>query len=203
MKILVQLFDTLFPPRTNQVLLRTTSEADIRRKYLLQLTENTFCLSRYQDSLIKALITENKYFGSVVARRYLATLLASWLCKQKTPMVLIPIPLSSKRQRERGYNQVTVVLEALQYEEAIRVDTTSLKRSRHTKAQTTLMREDRLRNLTSAFLCDEEKIQSYKHCTLVIVDDVLTTGATMLSAKAALAPHVHPTTTILCVALAH
>jgi ComF family protein len=203
MNILVQIFDALFPPRKTQLLLRTVTEVDIRRKYLLQLVEGTFCLSAYQDPLIKALVTENKYYGSMVARNHLAALLKIWLQGQATAVVFIPIPLSSKRQRKRGYNQVTVVLEALQSEEAIRIDTTSLKRSRHTTAQTTLTREDRLHNLKDAFTCDVPKVHAYKNCTLVIIDDVLTTGATVAAVRATLAPHLHSSNTLSSVALAH
>lgn len=203
MKILVHIIDSIFPPRKTDVLLRTVVASDIENKFLPQHIDTTLCLSEYHGSLIQALITENKYHKNKHATKQLSTLLQLWLNTQTTPVVLLPIPLSLKRHRERGYNQVTIVLEALKGDESIRIDSTSLKRSKHTIAQTTLGRKERLANLTGAFICDEEKVFSYEHCTLILVDDVFTTGATMAAAHAALAPHLHPSATLLCLALAH
>lgn len=203
MKILVQIFDALFPPRATQLLVRSVTSPDITTYYLPRRIQNTLCLSSYQEPLIRALITENKFYGSVTARTHLATLLETLLGTQTSAIVLVPIPLSARRARERGYNQVTVVLQSLPPKESVTIDTTLLKRSRHTLAQTTLKREDRLKNLTGAFICDGEKTQSYKNSTFIIIDDVLTTGATMLAARAAIEPHLHPTSTVVTLALAH
>ena len=203
MKILVQIFDALFPPRATQLLVRSVTSPDITTYYLPRRIQNTLCLSSYQEPLIKALITEIKFYGSTIARRHLATLLETLLATQTTSIVLIPIPLSARRERERGYNQVTVVLESLHPRETITIDTNLLKRSRHTTAQTSLKREDRLKNLTGAFVCEPERALSYKDCTFIIIDDVLTTGATMLAARAAIEPHLHPTSTVVTLALAH
>ena len=203
MKILTLIFDTIFPPRVTEVLLREVTELKIKSRFLPHRIQHTICLSTYKEPLIRALITENKYHESEDARKHLATLLELWLHEQTIPVVLIPIPLSAKRERTRGYNQVTVVLKALSQSPTTSIDTTLLKRNRHTTAQTTLNREDRLKNLTSAFSCDTQKVYSYRHCALVIVDDVFTSGATMKAAHAAIAPHLHPTTTLLCLAFAH
>ena len=203
MKILVHIIDSIFPPRNTDVLLRTVTTHAVKNKFLPQHIDTTVCLSEYHEPLIRALVTENKYHKNRYATKHLSTLLQLWLATKTTAIVLLPIPLSRKRHRERGYNQVTIILETLKNEESIYIDTTSLKRSKHTIAQTTLNREERLTNLTGAFICDAERIQSSQNCTLVIVDDVFTTGATMRSAQAALAPHLHPTSTLLCLALAH
>jgi ComF family protein len=203
MKILVDIFDALFPPRKTQLLLRSVSEIEITKIYSPTQTHDTVCLSSYKEPLIKALITENKYFTNKAARRYLAVLLEQWLSTHQATLVLVPIPLSAKRERDRGYNQVTVILAAISHHHNVTIDTTLLTRTRHTIAQTTLNREERLTNLSTAFCCDGKKVQSYKQSTIVIIDDVLTTGATMAAAKAALAPHLHPSSKILCLALAH
>ena len=140
MKILTYIFDIIFPPRNTDVLLRTVVAGDIKNKFLPQHIDNTTCLSVYHEPLIRALITENKYHKNKHATKYLSTLLKEWLATRTTPIVLLPIPLSLKRHRERGHNQVTIVLEALHKDESVCIDTTSLKRSRHTIAQTTLGR---------------------------------------------------------------
>ncbi len=203
MKIFVHIFDSIFPPRGNEALLRTVTEFEIRNMYLLQRVHNTICLSNYQEALVAALITENKYHESKIARKHLATLLEMWLLRQTTPLVLIPIPLSSRRERERGYNQVTVVCEAVPTTPTMCIDTALLKRNTHTTAQTTLSRKDRIKNLTGAFSCDTKKVLSYEHSTLVIIDDVFTTGTTMATARAELAQYIHPSSKLICLALAH
>lgn len=203
MKILTQLFDLLFPPRPTQVLVRTLTPTNINHCYQVNQTHGVVSLSQYQNAHIKALIVENKYFSNTLASAHLASLLKLWAGNQSTPIVFIPIPLSKKRERERGYNQVTAILEALKHVANISIDTHALNRTRHTTAQTSLHRSERLKNLTGAFICNAEKIYSYQDVALVIVDDVLTTGATMEAARAAISPHLNPTSTLTCLALAH
>lgn len=173
------------------------------RKYSPHPHQNIVCLSNYTDPTIKALITENKYHNNPAASKYLAQLLEAWLKTQTLPIVLMPIPLSKEREQERGYNQVTEVLKHFKSDKPCSLDETSLKRTRHTTPQTSLPRTARLKNLNGAFACDKEKINSYKNCLLVLVDDVATTGATLAEARAELQPNLHPTTRIIYLVLAH
>lgn len=203
MNICIKIFDILFPPRINEERLRTVSESEVKNIYLPQRVHTTTYLSSYKEPLVSALITENKYHGSKIARKHLATLLNIWLSKQTTPVVLVPIPLSAQRERERGYNQVTVVCEALPKTQTVSIDTTILKRTLHTIAQTTLKRNDRIENLSGAFTCNPEKVLLHEHSTVVIIDDVLTTGTTMATARAELIQHIHPSSNLMCLVLAH
>ena len=99
------------------------------------------------------------------------------------PSVLIPIPLAPKRLRERGYNQSEVLARALARRWRIPVLVDLLVRTRETPTQTTLTPETRLANVAGAF--------SPRHGrgvggTVVLVDDVFTTGATLAEAARAL-----------------
>jgi ComF family protein len=95
---------------------------------------------------------------------------------------LIPIPLSGRRLRERGYNQSERIAAALGTRVRLPVRDDLLQRVRETRTQTALTPEARHANVSGAFRAGRaDGLQ------LVLVDDVFTTGATLASAGAALA----------------
>ncbi|HEV2669611.1 MAG TPA: ComF family protein [Gemmatimonadales bacterium] len=99
------------------------------------------------------------------------------------PSALVPIPLATKRLRERGYNQSAVLARALAREWRIPVLVDVLVRTRDTPTQTALTPETRLANVAGAFSATRETHRA----TLVLIDDVFTTGATLAEAARALA----------------
>jgi ComF family protein len=94
---------------------------------------------------------------------------------------LIPIPLGEKRLRQRGYNQSERIAAALGSRAKLPVRSDLLQRVRETRTQTALTPEARLANVSGAF-----RAGSVKGLELVLVDDVFTTGATLVAAGAAL-----------------
>lgn len=98
--------------------------------------------------------------------------------------VLIPVPLTAKRQHERRYNQSEElckgIVEVMAQEEnthVISIYTDILQRVKFTDSQTSMTREERADNIRGAFkLTDDSKVIG-KH--VVIVDDIITTGATV------------------------
>lgn len=203
MKIISLIADTLFPPRNSERTIRSLTQTTVRTMYHEETVSGITALSSYRDPLMQALITENKYFCSKHASQCLATLLQHWLQTKPGTITLLPIPLSAKRQKTRGYNQVTNILKALPANEFVTINTSLLIRARHTTPQTDLNREDRLKNLRGAFTCDTDALYAYTNTTIVVVDDVLTTGATMKEANAILTASLHPSSSVLCVAIAH
>ena len=95
--------------------------------------------------------------------------------------VLVPVPLSRKRRRKRGYNQAAVLAAALGQVTGLAVDVALLQRARDTPTQTALTPEARAANVQGAFMAPAP-VQG----TFVLVDDVCTTGATLASAATAL-----------------
>ena len=96
---------------------------------------------------------------------------------------LIPIPLAAKRLRERGYNQSEILARALARQWRIPVLLEVLVRTRETPTQTALTPDTRLANVRAAFAVANVQCPMINdHWTLIIVDDVFTTGATLAEA---------------------
>jgi ComF family protein len=96
-------------------------------------------------------------------------------------VLLIPVPLGSRRQRERGYNQSERIASTLAARTGLPARTGLLRRARETRTQTALTPEARHANVAGAF-----RAEGVEGLELVLVDDVFTTGATLAAAATAL-----------------
>ena len=98
-------------------------------------------------------------------------IISMWDCD-----VLIPVPLHSKRQRKRGYNQATVLAKALAKYIKLPVDDRFLLRVKNTVPQKELEIKERKNNIEKAFQISSNVI---KYRKVILVDDIYTTGATI------------------------
>jgi competence protein ComFC len=202
-KIVNRLIDLIFPPRDTELLVRDIAPEQVDRLLSLHEENGILMLARYQTPQMQALIKENKFHRNIHASIILAAMFETWVKQQRSAnLILVPIPLGKKRKRERGYNQVEVILRALHPLPHTTVSIL-LTRTLETTPQTSLKREARLKNLKGAFSYASNPALDLENCTVVIVDDVTTTGATLRSARATLQANLPPTTNIVCVALAH
>lgn len=90
---------------------------------------------------------------------------------------VIPLPLFAAKERARGYNQATVLCEGIADVVQKPVLTASVIRTAHTESQTKMNRVDRWQNMEGRFEISNAKSLAGKH--LLLVDDVVTTGATL------------------------
>lgn len=99
---------------------------------------------------------------------------------------LVPVPLAHTRERERGFNQSQLLAEAVSRVWGIPVWSDVLVRQRHTATQTRLTPSERLSNVSGAFGVDPRVAARIRGTHLVLVDDVITTAATLNAAASAL-----------------
>jgi ComF family protein len=134
---------------------------------------------RFQGAL-REQIHQFKYGGALWLRQDLTDLLYGCLLAHFTPAevdVVVPVPLHPVRLRERSYNQAGLLSEALAQRIGRRYDGRSLVRVRKTESQTQFDAAHRRTNLLGAFaVARPEWVRG--RCAL-LVDDVMTTGATL------------------------
>jgi ComF family protein len=99
---------------------------------------------------------------------------------------LLPVPLAQSRERERGFNQSERLARALAERWRIPARSDVLDRARATRTQTRLTPEERLANVSGAFRVRETQRQAVRNAHVVLVDDVVTTAATLNACAAAL-----------------
>ncbi len=102
--------------------------------------------------------------------------------------LILPIPLSKERLQTRGFNQAWELAKALaqQSGHAGQTSSTLLLRVKNTRPQTELKREARLDNVRGAFQVDPLRLTQLKGRRVVLVDDVVTSGASLFTAAAVL-----------------
>lgn len=128
------------------------------------------------------LVAEFKFGGHPGWAATFATLMRSapWVepALEEADLVL-PLPLSRERLAERGFNQALLLARALS---PAKVDAGLLLRVRHTPPQSELGRKARLRNVRGAFALEPLRHAAVRNRRVVLVDDVMTSGASLFSA---------------------
>jgi ComF family protein len=134
----------------------------------------------FLDPAVRQLVHRFKYQGWHRLAESFATVMPTTLPGMHSGVDLVPIPLGNRRLRSRGYNQADVLAKALGAQCGLPVRPERLSRVRETGTQTKLAPEARLANLSSAFAALGSRRPA------LLVDDVFTTGATLVSAAVAL-----------------
>ena len=117
-----------------------------------------------------------KFSGHLAAAPLLAGLMRTAIEREAAEVdVIVPMPLSSERLRERGFNQSLELARLLSRDTGIPLAAQACVRVRHSQAQSDLPLPERIRNVRGAFVC----LQDLSGQAVAVVDDVLTTGATL------------------------
>lgn len=117
--------------------------------------------------------TFGRYYAAEILKKYRSTLL-NW-----KPDIIIPIPLHLTKLRKRGYNQAALVAKELGKYLRVTVDIKGFRRVRGTVPQKGLNPAERRMNLEGAFSVREHLRAALKGKTVLLIDDIYTTGSTM------------------------
>lgn len=189
-----EFLDAILPPHARTLRTKARGFGDIPllvASYDL-LDGNITTLMDYRRPEVRDLIRSLKFDGNEYAAHLCAAVLADYLREEiasirafsPRPIFIIPLPLHMARSRERGFNQIELVLDRLPPE--FRVGTLStvtnsvLVRTRDTPHQTSLPRRSRIANMRGAFSVVDPGVIRRAH--VFLIDDVTTTGATLVNA---------------------
>lgn len=138
--------------------------------------KKVYCAGVYSKNLQK-LIRGLKYHNQKDLAYYLAKFMAEYFSKitDKTDFEIIPVPIYPKREKKRKYNHMNLVGEELARITSNSLNKNLIKRVKDTKPQYKLKRHERLQNLNGAFEVDKS---NYTGKTLLLIDDICTTGST-------------------------
>ncbi|MBN1870129.1 MAG: ComF family protein [Candidatus Omnitrophica bacterium] len=157
----------------------------------------------YQPPL-SGLICRFKYNQKTSLRKFLSRLMIDFIKTYSLDVMqfdkIVPIPLFHSRLRERGYNQSQFLAEEIANEYKIDLSLSNLARVRETQHQTLLSEKERWTNIRGAFRIKHPAESSGKN--ILIVDDLLTTGATASEAARALKDAGAKTVGVLTLAIA-
>lgn len=136
----------------------------------------------HKKGLVQKLLHELKYgempaIGEMIGKRYAKDLFESGF--ENRYDVIVPVPLHPKRLKERGYNQSESFAKGLSDVLGGSLNTNHLVKRKHIQSQTKKTKVERIRSLEGVFGVVNTRFFSGKN--ILLVDDLLTTGATLLA----------------------
>lgn len=186
-KLLNNVVDFIFPPNEFEMELRDiTAENVFDRLPEANPTEFPFINSifSYRNPLVRELIWQIKYKKNKHALSLAGYALNEKLLEYTEPFLLIPIPISSKRRRERGYNQCELIIdEIIRISPEIQADFSLLVRNKNIDKQTFKNKSQRIENTKDIFEVTKSSVMDQM---IIVIDDVSTTGSTLNEARESL-----------------
>lgn len=153
---------------------------------MVRISRATAVFCYFHGSELHRIIEKIKYGGRSDLAVEMGHIMADILIPKKffeDADCIVPLPLHRKRQRERGYNQAELIARGLSEKSGICVADV-LERTGNNKSQTSLTAVERLENVAGIFRLKDESFCLGKN--IILIDDILTTGATIMSAAAEL-----------------
>jgi competence protein ComFC len=129
------------------------------------------------DGAVRAGVHELKYGGQKRLAEPLGTLIAQSLHDMAWPIdIVCAVPMHDDRLRERGYNQAFLLAQEVAHQLGWHLETAAVRRVRYTQSQVELNARERRENVAGAFVANPARVAGM---SILLVDDVLTTGATV------------------------
>lgn len=161
-------------------LLESQAKFEIQEKQNINLYFDKLLYIFQYEGIIRKLIIDYKFNE----KSYLYKTFANFLLKNqkffeilKSYDTIIPVPISKKRKKERGYNQSTLIAREISKRLKIEINTSCLYKAKDIVAQSTLNREEREQNIKGVYqLKNVKKLENKK---ILLIDDIYTTGSTL------------------------
>lgn len=155
-----------------------------------------------QKGITGSIIHQYKY----KKKKYLGNFISAELCRALDDCSFLPqfdlvtsIPIHASKFNQRGYNQSSVIAEHIGNHLGIETDTDLLVKIIETESQTKKNRKDRLLNIANSIVIREDKINSIIGKKVLIIDDTLTTGATIETCGKILLQNGIKSVSIICI----
>lgn len=182
---------------------------------LLKRFENKFAIlpqSDFQVSLLKfqskgsaqKLLHKLKYEGQYELGVFLGEMLGKKVKSKyqdyaKYIDIIVPIPIHSSKRKMRGYNQSEAIVEGMLSQLDLKYDFDNLIRYKKTATQTKKSKVDRWQNVSGIYRIQNTKV--FEDKSILLVDDVVTTGATIIEAAELLISNGAQSVSIACIAI--
>jgi ComF family protein len=154
---------------------------------------------RFNELIFQLKYKNNPKVGEVIGRHMAGEMLPSGFFEGID--MLIPVPLHPNKLKRRGYNQCEWIAQGISHVTGIPVITSHLERTKDTDTQTRKSASARWENVEGIFSLQDPSFFSGKH--ILIIDDVLTTGATILACASAFCDVENIRISIFTLAVAH
>ena len=151
--------------------------------------DKAICLVDYND-LSKKLIHKMKFQDNYLVAKFFAPLLRNKIINYQDEIdYIIPVPMHKYKLLKRKYNHASLLAKYITHNLKIKVTNKILIKNKVTKSQSSLTRKARLQNVKYSFKVNPDFLQSIIGKTIMVVDDVFTTGATLNECSRILKKH--------------
>lgn len=141
--------------------------------------ENHYYIFKY-DNLIRKLIIDYKFNEKPYLYRSFLEFLNNYqkeYIQFKIYDIIIPVPISKKRKKERGYNQSLLIARKISSKEKIKLGDKVISKVKNNNTQSKLNKEERAENVKNVYKITSNKEIINKN--ILLIDDIYTTGATL------------------------
>lgn len=194
-QVIRSILDLLFPPSDRVQIVRQLSAKDLERLPTERVPKKGFikAVCDYRSPQVRQVVQAGKYDGSYDATRLMGAVIQEILlgiCEEErvfaNKIVMTPIPLSTVRRQERGFNQSERIARAIASRDESGTFQVQrlLEKTRDTQPQTQLSKKQRQKNVREVF--QARNANQLPEDIIIVIDDVTTTGATLMEARRAL-----------------
>ena len=140
--------------------------------------EQIFSLLNYQKgNQTQQILHQLKYNKKTKIAEHFGEMIGELIQHPNNYDFLIPVPLHPKKERQRGFNQSTIIANGISLTTKLPIIENIISRNTFNQSQTKFSKFDRWDNVKSIFTVNKPKLLEQKH--VILIDDVLTTGATI------------------------